>query len=119
MAADLEQLDVGRVDHALLDRGDELEVGLGLPAADQDAEAPGAVRIKEYVGLLLLGLEHLEGAQDRGQLGDVVGALADELGVLEDLAVGALEEHADAGRARVPAAGAVGENIHSGLGHRP
>jgi hypothetical protein len=114
VALDLEELDLRHGGHLLFDRGDELEVDLGLPAADQDAEAPRGVGIEEDVGGVLLGAEHLEGAEDGGQLGDVVGALADELAVLDDLAVGALEQDADAGGAGVAGAGAVGVDEDGG-----
>src|SRR5690606_13080251 len=70
-------------------------------------EAPAAVGVEEDVGVLVLGAQHLERAQDGGQLGDVVGALADELAVLDGL-FAALDEHADAGGAGVAAARAVG-----------
>src|SRR5690606_17023121 len=118
VAADLEQFDAGVGDQLLLDLVDELDVDLGLPAADEDAEAPAAVGVEEDVGVLVFWAQHLERAQDGGQLGDVVGALADELAVLDGL-LAALDEHADAGRARVAATRAVGVNDDRVLGRGP
>src|SRR5690606_18994374 len=54
VAADLEQFDAGVGGQLLLDLADELEVDLGLPAADEDAEAPAAVGVEEDVGVLVL-----------------------------------------------------------------
>ncbi|MFO0634193.1 MAG: hypothetical protein U0168_15205 [Nannocystaceae bacterium] len=100
-------LDAWELGQQLLDLRDELEVRLGLPALHQHTQAPAAVGVQVDLSRGLVFAQVLQPAQDCSQLGDVVGAAADELRQLEDL-VGALEEHADAGGTRVSRARAVG-----------
>jgi hypothetical protein len=87
---------------------DQLDVLLGLPVLGQEADRVGGVGVHDHRAHAVA--HRLQAAQDRGELGDVVGAGAEVLADLE--ADGAVDDHhAEPRGPRVPAAAAV-EPLH-------
>src|SRR5262245_60727812 len=77
---DLDEPQVGELLRQGAQLRDQLLVGLGLPRLGQKADRVRGVRVHDDRALAVRDL--LEPAQDRGELGDLVGALAEILAEL-------------------------------------
>ena len=108
MAGDLDEAQVREHPAQRAQLLDELDVRLGLPGLGQQADRVRGVGVDDHRARAILDL--LEAAQDRGQLGDVVRALAEELGQLA-LALAVDDHDAEAGGSRVAGARAVGPDV--------